>query len=110
MLADELKNQRGVPMDQQEKAGAVQTQQGKWRQSSGIPAVEFVGTNEISIEEQFAGPVANTVVQTAGKLDKSPLHHVNGLNPIPAAKNLRAGGKSQAFHLRECTDQFCRIG
>ena len=65
LLADELKNQGGVPMNQREKTGTVQTQQREWRQSSGIPAVEFVGTNEISVEEQFTGPVANAVMQTA---------------------------------------------
>ena len=84
---DQVHHQRWMLVDQGEKAGAVQPNQGERCQRLCIPAVALIRLHQILVEKQLPCAVTNATPATTGQLHQSLFHDVNRIDKVSLSEH-----------------------
>ena len=108
LLSDEVNHQRWVLMDQGQKAGAIQTDQGQGGQSPGIAAVALIRRDQILVEEQFPWAITDTWARSVVQLHQTLFDHMDGIDSVATTEHQGTRGKRPPVTFPMGTDQSQR--
>ncbi len=105
LLRDQVHHERWMLMDQGEKTGAVQPNQGQRCQRLGIPAVALIRRHQVLIKKQLPDAVTDTTPSTTVQLDKTLFDDINGISKVSMPEHQGARGQGPPVDIPMLTDQ-----